>query len=143
MCLAGYGVGTTVATALASSLKQLQHLSLADCGLELGDAQGLACLQAIGCLTQLTSLELAASANLGLNSGLTQQGLMQLTGLSRLQQLDCRNLISDKKLQRFWAALQGDEISSSSSSCSSSSSISSSSSNSSYAAELSTELFAL
>jgi hypothetical protein len=82
LVLAGaqHGVGTAVATALACSLQQLQSLDLGDCGLQLGGAEGLACLEAIGSLTQLTSLRLSG------NAGLTLHGLMQLTGLSRLEE---------------------------------------------------------
>jgi hypothetical protein len=77
---AARGVGTDAAAALAHSLKQLQHLSLAGCDLQLHTAGGMACLEAIGRLTQLTHLGLKG------NQGLTHQGLMQLTGLKYLQQ---------------------------------------------------------
>jgi hypothetical protein len=60
------------------SLKHLQSLVLFKCGLQLGTAEGMACLEAIGRLTQLTHLDLSY------NTGLTEQGMMQLTGLSRL-----------------------------------------------------------
>jgi hypothetical protein len=75
------GVGTTAAPAmmLAVMLTQLQHLDLHGCGLELGTAEGIACLQAIGRLTQLTWIDLSY------NTELKQQGLMQLTGLIHLQ----------------------------------------------------------
>jgi hypothetical protein len=81
LVLAGaqHGAGTAVATALARSLQQLQSLDLGDCCLQLGGAEGLACLEAIGRLTQLTRLRLSG------NAGLTMHGLMQLTGLSRLE----------------------------------------------------------
>jgi hypothetical protein len=62
----------------------------------------MACLKAIGGLTQLTWLELPG------NLGLTQQGLLQLTGLSRLRALmvDRNGVdINDKVLQGFWPAL--------------------------------------
>jgi hypothetical protein len=80
LSFAQHGVGTAVATALACSLQQLQSLHLIDCCLQLGSAEGLACLEAIGRLTQLTCL------SLGGNEGLTPQGLMQLTRLCRLEQ---------------------------------------------------------
>jgi hypothetical protein len=76
---AEHGVGTAVATALARNLQQLQRLDLGNCCLELDIAEGLACLEAIGRLTQLTWLKLTGN-------GLTQHGFMQLTGLSRLEQ---------------------------------------------------------
>jgi Leucine-rich repeat (LRR) protein len=78
-----HGVGTTVSTALACSLPQLQSLDLSYCCLRLGTAEGFACLQAIGRLTQLTWLSIKG------NEGLTQHGLMQLTGLSRVNQAGC------------------------------------------------------
>jgi hypothetical protein len=79
LCGARHGVGPVVATALARSLQQLQDLNLGFCSLQLSSAKGLACLEAIGRLTQLTWLSLY-----GNGGELTQQGLMQLTGLSRL-----------------------------------------------------------
>jgi hypothetical protein len=45
---AEHEVGTAVATALARSLQQLQSLDLGYCGLQLGSAEGVACLEAIG-----------------------------------------------------------------------------------------------
>jgi hypothetical protein len=115
------GVGAVAATALASNLKQLQHLCLCSCNLKPSTAEGLACLAAIGSLTQLTYL------NLGLcdtGNGVTQQGLMQLAGLSRLQHFACENFQwsppwivyerytryvhtgANGVMQRFWAALR-------------------------------------
>jgi hypothetical protein len=88
----GDGIVTAAAAALASSLTQLQHLDLQDCGLQLGTAEGLACLQAIGRLTQLTYLNLR-------HSGLTQHGLLQLTTLQCLRILN-RFRIQD--LDAFW-----------------------------------------
>uniref|UniRef100_A0A383VKZ4 Uncharacterized protein n=1 Tax=Tetradesmus obliquus TaxID=3088 RepID=A0A383VKZ4_TETOB len=76
---AEHGVGPAC-IALACQLRQLQHLCLFDCGLQLVTAEGLACLDEIRCLTQLTHLDLRCNA-------LTQQGLKQLTGLPRLQRL--------------------------------------------------------
>jgi hypothetical protein len=104
---ARHGVGTAVATALACSLQQLQVLDLSYCSLQLGSAEGLACLEAIGRLKQLTWLSLSG------NEGLTQHGLMQLTGLSRLEHVACDdhhyNLdvaqMTDEALTAFWAAL--------------------------------------
>jgi hypothetical protein len=78
-----HGVGTAVATALARNLQQLQSRYLHDCCLQLGGAEGLACLEAIGSLTQLTWLNVGWNYGLGL----TQHGLMQLTDLSRLHHL--------------------------------------------------------
>jgi hypothetical protein len=106
-----HGVGTKAATALASTLQQLQHLRLSDCGLELQTEEGMACLQAIGRLTQLTFLDLSVHRGPNL-AWVTEQGLMQLTGLSRLQQLDvvCEDHpgVSDEKvMQKFWAAVRG------------------------------------
>jgi hypothetical protein len=65
-------------------------------------------LEAIGRLTQLTRLILIG------NEGLTQQGLMQLTGLSRLQQEWCGRLCSAGQVTRealsdFWAALHAQQ----------------------------------
>jgi hypothetical protein len=111
LVLAGaqHGVGTAVATALARSLQQLQSLDLGDCCLQLGDAEGLACLEAIGRLTQLTQLSLIG------NEGLTQRGLMQLTGLSRLEQAACDELcgykqMPDEALAAFWAAVHAQSL---------------------------------
>lgn len=92
------GVGATAATALANSLQQLQHLRLFNCWLRFDSAEGMACLAAIGRLTQLTYLDLRS------NPELTPQGLMQLRGLSRLQVLevsrrDC--IYSTKDVQHF------------------------------------------
>jgi hypothetical protein len=105
---AGAGVGTAAATALANSLKQLQGLDLSGCGLQLDTADGMACLQAIGSrLTQLTCLSLLN------NPGLTRYGLMQLTGLSRLQELDVDRdgaEVTDEVLQVFWAALRRQQL---------------------------------
>jgi hypothetical protein len=90
-------VDDVAATALASSLKQLQHLHLVDCA--LGD---MACLAAIGQLTQLTELNLWGC------TGLTRQSLMLLTGLFRLQQLhvDTRRPAMAAHAQEFWSAMQ-------------------------------------
>jgi hypothetical protein len=92
-------------------VKQLQHLDLNSCGLHLGsiDDEWMACLGAIGRLTQLTYL------NLEYNSDFTLQHLMQLTGLSRL---DCKanhaqsgyvyriaSVERDEDWDVFWAAV--------------------------------------
>jgi hypothetical protein len=106
------GVGTAVATALACSLQQLQSLDLGYCYLNLGGAEGLACLEEIGRLTQLTRLRLSG------NQGLTQHGLMQLTGLSRLEQLANIDLysnmrcghVTDEALAAFWAAVHAQRL---------------------------------
>jgi hypothetical protein len=105
---AKHGIGTGVATALARSLRQLQSLDLGDCCLQLDGAEGLACLEAIGRLTQLTRLILVG------NEGLTQQGLMQLTRLSRLQQEWCGHLcsagqVTHEALSDFWAAVHAQQ----------------------------------
>ncbi|KAF6263254.1 hypothetical protein COO60DRAFT_486948 [Scenedesmus sp. NREL 46B-D3] len=70
------GVGSLAATAIAGSCMQLHHLELRDCNLG-----SMASLANVRHLTQLTELRLEG------NSGLTQQGLMLLTGLKRLQLL--------------------------------------------------------
>jgi hypothetical protein len=111
---AEHGVGTAVATALARSLQQLQSLDLYCCSLQLGSAEGLACLEAIGRLTQLTELRLSC------NEGLTQQGLMLLTGLSRLEQLGYHDLcnhvsnsaaqVTDEEMAAFWAAVHAQRL---------------------------------
>uniref|UniRef100_A0A383V515 F-box domain-containing protein n=1 Tax=Tetradesmus obliquus TaxID=3088 RepID=A0A383V515_TETOB len=92
-------VGKSAATALARSLKQLELLHLEKCSANLGSAAFLA---AVGQLKKLSYLGLKG------NGGLTQQGLMQLTGLSRLQQLevDKGEKPTDKDLGRFWAAVR-------------------------------------
>uniref|UniRef100_A0A383VKY4 Uncharacterized protein n=1 Tax=Tetradesmus obliquus TaxID=3088 RepID=A0A383VKY4_TETOB len=77
---AEHGVGAAAATALAGALQQLQHLCMYNCKLQLDSAEGLACCEAIGRLTQLMQLDLSSNR-------LTQQGSMQLAGLSRLQEL--------------------------------------------------------
>jgi hypothetical protein len=103
------GVGTAVATALARSLQQLQSLDLRECCLQLGNAEGLACLEAIGRLKQLTQLRLSCNENM------PQHGLMQLTGLSRLEHAACGGLcgykqVSDEALTAFWAAVDAQRL---------------------------------
>jgi hypothetical protein len=106
---AQHGVGTAVASALARSLQQLQSLDLGFCKLQLGSAEGVVCLEAIGHLTQLTSLRLWG------NEGLTQHGLMQLTGLSRLKRAACRtlcfrNVVTVEELAALGAAVQAQQL---------------------------------
>jgi hypothetical protein len=95
--LAGTGVGDFAATGIASSMRQLQHLDLRDCG--LGD---MVCLAAIVQLKQLTELRFEGNKPLGL------QELMLLTGLSRLEQLGFVMApdVTDDVVHRFWPAVQ-------------------------------------
>jgi Leucine-rich repeat (LRR) protein len=88
------GVGDAVATPLASSLRQLQHLDLQACELS-----SFECLAAVGQLTGLTELRLNG------NSAVTEQQLMLLTGLSQLQQLgfDRSEEITTAVMWRFWS----------------------------------------
>ncbi|KAF6257867.1 hypothetical protein COO60DRAFT_1701593 [Scenedesmus sp. NREL 46B-D3] len=90
------GVGDEAAAALAGSCKQLRHLDLTDCSLV-----SMACLANVAHLTQLTQLRLER------NSGLTQQGLMLLTGLKRLQYLGVERSadVTDEVMEHFWAAM--------------------------------------
>jgi hypothetical protein len=94
----GPAVDDVAATALACSLKQLQHLDLARC--ELGS---MVCAAAIGHLSQLTALNLIGM------SKVTQDRLMLLTRLSRLQLLGVGltndDTVPDDVLQEFWAAV--------------------------------------
>jgi hypothetical protein len=95
---AGACVGDLAATAIAGSCKQLWHLHLQRCGLG-----SMACLANIRYLTRLTELRLEG------NAGLTQQGLMLLTGLKQLQQLGVGRTadITDGVEESFWAAVKG------------------------------------
>jgi Leucine-rich repeat (LRR) protein len=88
------GVGDTRAAAVAASLSQLQHLDLRQCKL-----RSVAALAAIGQLKQLTELRLEG------NSGITRQGVWQLTGLASLQQLgiDYSPKVDSAVLKRFWS----------------------------------------
>jgi hypothetical protein len=99
----GAGVGDLAATALASSCKQLRHLDLSRCDVHLSS---MACLAAIAQLTQLTELRLER------NDGLTQQGLMLLTGLKQLQTLSVdRNAeVTAEVVDSFWAALRQQQV---------------------------------
>jgi hypothetical protein len=89
-------VGDVVAIALESNLQQLRHLELTCCGLS-----SMQCLQAVGQLRHLTELRLLCF------NGLSEEGLMCLTGLSNLQQLrvpsirECGDL-TDEVLSHFW-----------------------------------------
>jgi hypothetical protein len=96
---AGACVGDLAATAIAGSCKQLRHLDLQRCRL----GSSMACLANICHLSQLTELRLEG------NAGLTQQGLMLLTGLKQLQQLgvDSTADITDGVINSFWAAVRG------------------------------------
>jgi hypothetical protein len=90
------GVDDATAAAIASSCQQLQHLDLSHCGLG-----GMACLAAVGRLTQLTALQLFGI------SGLTQQRLMMLTGLKRLQELNVADTqVTAEDVDSFWAVLR-------------------------------------
>ncbi|KAF6248730.1 hypothetical protein COO60DRAFT_1706822 [Scenedesmus sp. NREL 46B-D3] len=96
----GAGVGDEAATALAGSCHLLRHLDFTDCHLV-----SMACLANVAHLTQLTTLQLFC------NSGLTQQGLMLLTGLKRLQHLgvDRSAKVTDEVVKSFWAAVRGQQ----------------------------------
>jgi hypothetical protein len=89
-------VGGPVATALAYNLKQLRCLRLCNC-----DLGSLECLVAVGQMKQLTELQLDSDR-------MTQQHLMQLTGLSCLQKFDLYNTaeITDEVIAQFWAAVR-------------------------------------
>lgn len=95
------GVGEVEATAIAHSLTQLQDLTLFGCGFSLRSTELLA---AVGELKQLTYLQLDCSFNY--DFGITPQGLMQLTGLSRLQQLDSSVGVTDALMDSLWAAVR-------------------------------------
>uniref|UniRef100_A0A383W844 Uncharacterized protein n=1 Tax=Tetradesmus obliquus TaxID=3088 RepID=A0A383W844_TETOB len=96
----GNGMGDAAATALARSLQHLSCFNLIKCSVDLGSTAFLA---AVGQLKQLTYLCLQHSG-----SELTLHGLMQLTGLSRLQQLivDKNADVTDAVLHGFKAALR-------------------------------------
>jgi hypothetical protein len=89
------GVCGLVATALACNLRQLQHLEFNQCYLG-----SMSCLAAIAQLTQLTELSLEGS------KGLTEPGLMLLTGLKQLQSLavSTNESVTAEVLNQFWAA---------------------------------------
>jgi hypothetical protein len=89
------GVGELAANAIACSLKELRYLDLQGCNL------GSVCLAAIAHPPKLTELKLEG------NCGLTRQGLMQLTRLSRLQKLGSdAECMTPHSWQSFWAALR-------------------------------------
>jgi hypothetical protein len=93
-------VGTAAASALAGSLKLLCCLDLDSCEIDLSDSKFMA---ALGQLTQLSKLQLEDS-----RGGVKQQGLMQLTRLTRLQQLGVTSWwvdVSDEVLAAFRAAI--------------------------------------
>jgi hypothetical protein len=77
-------------------LQQLRHLELLLCGIRSTE-----CMAAIGQLTQLTELRLEG------NREVTQQGLMQLTGLKQLQHLGvhCTRHVTKNMVGQLWAAL--------------------------------------
>jgi hypothetical protein len=88
------GVDTAAAGKLASCLKQLRHFDVSCCDFDLG----MEFMAAVGQLTQLTQLKL------GGNGSLTEQGLMQLTGLTRLQHLQLyQDQVAEETLREFWA----------------------------------------
>uniref|UniRef100_A0A383W909 Uncharacterized protein n=1 Tax=Tetradesmus obliquus TaxID=3088 RepID=A0A383W909_TETOB len=95
------GVRRAEATALARSLKHLQHLDFSGCRIDLRRTDA-AFLAAVCKLRQLTYLNLEGI------DGLTQQGLMRLTCLTRLQELDVDTDedVSCEVLDKFWAAVQ-------------------------------------
>jgi hypothetical protein len=105
------GVNTAAATALLCSLTNLRYLKLVGCSADWGSLELLA---AVGRLTQLTELWLKRSGRIQLASlkcsepGLTQEGLLQLTGLKQLQRLwvDRSDEVTDEVVDSFWAGLQ-------------------------------------
>uniref|UniRef100_A0A383WEQ5 Uncharacterized protein n=1 Tax=Tetradesmus obliquus TaxID=3088 RepID=A0A383WEQ5_TETOB len=91
------------ATALAHSLQQLRRLDLAECEL-----RAMSCLAAIADLRQLSYLGLEG------NAGITRQGLMLLTRLSRLQSLSVAAndevtaaFVDDFVLNAAWSSSSG------------------------------------
>jgi hypothetical protein len=101
-------VDDATAAALARSLTQLQHLELEGC--ELGS---MTCLAAIGKLVHLTFLSIDTHVDPDVcNCGrLTREGLMQLTGLTRLQHLEVIGRQNNKEITasdvgEFWATVQ-------------------------------------
>uniref|UniRef100_A0A383WAD4 Uncharacterized protein n=1 Tax=Tetradesmus obliquus TaxID=3088 RepID=A0A383WAD4_TETOB len=95
----GHGsVGDDRAAKLACCLKQLCHLNLDAC-----------CIGSMVCLGPIADLQQLTALHLDSNPGVTQQGLMLLTRLSRLQRLDvCRNAeVTDAAVKHFWSALHG------------------------------------
>jgi hypothetical protein len=100
------GCGAALAQ-VVPNLQQLQHLQLVQCGVSSAK-----CMAAIGQLTQLTELRLER------NLCITQQGLMQLTGLKQLQKLgvgrtqhpwwhrDGTVTVTEDSVEQLWAALR-------------------------------------
>lgn len=93
------GLSEVEVTAFARCMKHLKELAVPWSDTDFGSATLLA---AVGQMRQLTYLEVDG------HKSLTQQGLMQLTGLSALQQLivDTNDEITSEVLERFWAAVQ-------------------------------------
>jgi hypothetical protein len=92
------GVDTAAVCALAGSLKQLRCLELSICGFDFSSEL----LSALRQLMQLTELRLSS------NSTLTQQALMQLTGLTKLKKLcveGCQG-VTGEVVCAFWAAMR-------------------------------------
>jgi hypothetical protein len=111
LCLSGLksAVDDATAAALACSMPQLQDLDLGGC--ELGS---MTCLAAIAQLVQLTSLNIHDyDCDISCSRILTRKGLMLLTGLTRLQQLQL--YINDEVTvaveDEFWAAVRAARIS--------------------------------
>uniref|UniRef100_A0A383V9C3 Distal membrane arm assembly complex 2-like protein n=1 Tax=Tetradesmus obliquus TaxID=3088 RepID=A0A383V9C3_TETOB len=91
------------AHAIIRSLKHLKCLRMQSCHVDLSSTELLA---AVGQLKQLTCLRLLG--NVYGDGGVTEQGLMQLTGLSRLEQLDVNKNeeVNEQVLGSFWAAMR-------------------------------------
>uniref|UniRef100_A0A383VTT0 Uncharacterized protein n=1 Tax=Tetradesmus obliquus TaxID=3088 RepID=A0A383VTT0_TETOB len=95
------GVEEEDVVALAHSMPQLRHLELG--GQDLRGGVGMA---AVGTLTQLTELFLE-------NNDMTEQGLMQLTGLVHLQVLHPPPFlhgVTQEVVDRLWAAVQEQQL---------------------------------
>jgi hypothetical protein len=91
-----HGVDEEHIVALAGCMPRLQHLDVT--GLRLSST---ACTAAIGRLTQLTELVLSN------NEDITEQSLLQLTGLLQLQQLEVGGCgVADDAVERFWAEVR-------------------------------------
>jgi hypothetical protein len=97
-------VDDATAAALARSMPQLQDLDLEGC-----DLGRMTCLAEIGKLVHLTRLNIKDfDRDVNKSSGLTRQGLMLLTGLTRLRTLQlCENQeVTAKVVEEFWAAVR-------------------------------------
>lgn len=107
LCLRGLdaAVGDLEATALACNVPQLRDLDLSDTSLD-----SMVCLAAIAKLTQLTKLSLRDPYE---RTTLSQRGLMLLTSLSRLQELDVGEVeaggVTAQGLGQIWAAVRGQQ----------------------------------